>query len=144
MGTKVEEWVLQFIKSTMERLPDGDTLLPGSYIYNILGRQLHYRELSYNPDYQNITFRCRTSRGQESELTRFRDGYADWSLQVWKRGKRIVGWILVDLNIIRAWGLLEIDRRVIVNERDGSKFVSVTIKELDKHECIINAKYPWT
>ena len=48
----------------------------------------------------------------------------------------IAQWIFVDLDKLRASGLLDVDRPHIPNG-DGTFFIAITIKELRKADCII-------
>jgi hypothetical protein len=89
---------------------------------------------------ETISFRDLTIRsyknGHKTELDKLREGFGRWYLYAWTESGRITEWMLIDMNKVRATGLLE--GRVEKSNTDGqTRFVTVSLFELGENDCII-------
>lgn len=90
-------------------------------------------------EYRDFTLRVHRDKSQyETELAKIKKGYASRYLYGWTdRNHNIIHWIFVDLDKLRASGLLDKERRYIPNG-DGTYFIAIKVKEeLHKAGCII-------
>lgn len=88
--------------------------------------------------FRDFTIRTRTRYNIRTEIHKIRDGFAKWYLYAWTDAdEKIESWILVDLDMVRKYGLLDIKRDEIPNT-DGTKFISISIGELDTWGCVID------
>lgn len=87
--------------------------------------------------YRDLTLRSSLSNGAVTELVKIRDrGFADWYLYAWTNTHdMLTEWILVDLNCVRASGILSKPRKQIPNG-DGTFFISVGIPELQQADAL--------
>ena len=89
--------------------------------------------------YRDLTIRSRLESGYRTELSKIKEGFADWYLYGWldHQGK-IDEWILVDLDKARAYrgweGCKEISNTA---PYDGTYFIAIKLKNLRDHDCII-------
>lgn len=90
--------------------------------------------------FRDLTIRAQRDTGVKTELAKIKAGYASRYFYGWTDANRtIVEWILVDLDQVRAAGLLEKKRGLIPNG-DGTHFISISIKELSESGCLIASK----
>lgn len=86
--------------------------------------------------YRDLTIRSRRSSGHETELAKIQNGWAEWYFYGWLDDQeRIAEWILVDLRVLRASGLLEMPQREI-NNYNGTYFVNISLGELLSGGCL--------
>lgn len=94
---------------------------------------------------RNIPWRELTIRaychGYKTEIDKLKEGYADWYLYLWTDASdKICDWILVDIHLMRQFGLLDKDKAIKMNY-DGTGWVAFTQDELNEANAII-AKHP--
>jgi hypothetical protein len=86
-----------------------------------------------------LTLRAYRSSGAETELAKIKQGYADLYLYGWSQAKLLPEWMLVDLDKLRACGLLDRNLPVQMNEDKVTGFVYLSYRLLQHYGCIINA-----
>lgn len=89
--------------------------------------------------YRDLTMRSSRPTGIKTELQKIKEGFGDYYFYGWTKGDTIIEWMLVDLDKLRASGLLEKPRREIPNP-DGTRFITIGHSELEEHSCIIASK----
>lgn len=82
-------------------------------------------------NYRDLTIRA-FNKGLKTEIHKLRDGYCDWYLYAWENqfGK-LKEWMLININILRNSGLLDMNRPVKMNKDGATGFVSFSIRELE-------------
>lgn len=89
-----------------------------------------------NTRYRDFTIRSSAPAGLPSELDKLKDGYNDYYFYGWgKDGGELEDWILIDTHMLKESGLLE--KAIEKVNTDGSKFVFLSIDDLEKLGCII-------
>lgn len=89
--------------------------------------------------FRDFTIRSSVPSGKQTELHKLREGYGRWYLYCWRTRSGVIrDWILVDMDKMRASGLLYRERQDIKNP-DGTCFRVFTIDELRKNDCIVAA-----
>lgn len=84
--------------------------------------------------YRDVTFRARKGTA-ETELAKIRAGKGDKYLYCWSDGAQIVAWVLIDLDKLRASGLL--DNPEIRANRDGyTAFAIISAQDIYDAGCI--------
>jgi hypothetical protein len=91
--------------------------------------------------YRDLTVRSRRESGHRTELDKLRDGHCDWYFYGWAEDGLIDEWMIVDMNKVRAEGLLDKERYEISN-KDGTYFVAVSARELFDCGCIAAHELP--
>jgi len=87
--------------------------------------------------FRDLTIRAKKGYA-ETEVHKLRRGYADWYLYAWTdRQGRISEWILVDVNKMRAAGLLDENRELIMNTDGDTGFYSYPLEELDAAGALV-------
>lgn len=86
--------------------------------------------------FRDLTIRSQTRSGNKTELQKLKEGFGDWYLYGWGSNSNIDEYILVDLDRVRKFKLLEKERRQIANG-DGTYFVNIGLGELDTCGCIV-------
>jgi hypothetical protein len=93
------------------------------------------RRSRYLKDFGDITIRYSRPSGTPTEYEKIRKGFAKWFFYGWAdENDKITAWIFVDLDKLRASGLLE--NRTPVFNKDGTSFVAIPITDLEKNGCI--------
>jgi hypothetical protein len=88
----------------------------------------------------DITLRSHRPRGTETELAKIRKGFARWYLYIWaERTKTPEAWVWLDLDRVRASGLIDVDSRATWNYDMSSAFVSLDLFDLWDTQCITGA-----
>lgn len=88
--------------------------------------------------FRDFTIRSRVKSGQSTELDKLKQGYGDYYLYSWGDGEgRITEYVLIDLHQVRKSGLLDIKRPERSNG-DGTKFISISLVELKRDNCILD------
>jgi len=107
-------------------------------IIKITGGDIALRVREPNCKFRDFTVRSQTRYGNKTEIDKLKEGFGDWYLYGWGDGNSKVNeHILVDIHKLRETKLLEKNRRHIPNG-DGTKFISITIDELEQSKCIIS------
>lgn len=93
--------------------------------------------------YKDITIRCVSNKNNKTELDKIKEGYGDVYLYCWKtkEGNDIDSYVLVDLNKLRFSKILSLDREILQNTNDNTKFINLSIDELHKNKCLIKTTY---
>ncbi len=92
-------------------------------------------------DHRDLTIRSSRSSGVETELAKIKAGYAYRYFYGWiDKNNLIAEWILVDLNMVRAMGLLE-NREEIPNTDGRTAFIAISASELRDKGCLIAYKF---
>ncbi|SRR5260221_11098 len=87
--------------------------------------------------YRDFTLRVHRDSGHETELAKIKRGHATRYFYGWTdNNHNIIHWIFVDLDKLRASGLLDKDRPHIANG-DGTYFIAIKKEELYKAGCVI-------
>ncbi|MHB8842160.1 MAG: hypothetical protein ACYC56_10340 [Candidatus Aquicultor sp.] len=90
--------------------------------------------------YRDLTIRSSRPTGIKTELQKIKEGFGDYYFYGWTEGDTIIEWMLVDLDKLRASGLLEKSRREIPSP-DRTYFIAIDRNELEEHGCIIASKF---
>lgn len=116
--------------------PKEDQSEATDYTIEVRGGTVAVRVRRPNCSYRDLTVRAWRASGAETELAKLRAGFARWYLYAWATGARIIGdWILVDMNMARADGLLVPDKPIRKNPDGLTGFVSYAVTELNA--CLV-------
>jgi hypothetical protein len=101
------------------------------------------RKYEYKKKYEDITIRCESNKNKKTELDKIKEGYGDVYLYCWQTEEEndIDSYVLVDLNKLRLSNILSVDRKILANRNDDAKFITISIDELDKINCLIKTTY---
>ena len=96
------------------------------------------RAYKYFADYGDFTIRAQSKMKNKTEIHKIKEGCGDVYLYAWKNqhDTNLYCYLLIDLNKLRSSGVLYKNRRLIPNI-DGTKFISITLHELHKADCIL-------
>lgn len=92
-----------------------------------------------NQKYRDLTIRALNGRAK-TEIHKLREGFADWYLYLWTDENGVCDWILVDINKMRAAGLLNTSRAIILNKDGYTGFCTYTILELESAKALVSRK----
>lgn len=88
-------------------------------------------------DHRDLTIRSSRSSGVETELAKIKAGFAYRYFYGWTNTHNIIEeWMLVDLDKVRAMGLLE-NREEIPNTDGKTAFIAISAGELQEAGCLI-------
>lgn len=113
-----------------------DTQEATDMIIKIEGGDVALRVRDASKPYRDLTIRSKSKYGGRTEIDKIRDGFGDWYLYGWGNGGYVKEYILVDLDKVREFGLLE-GRREIPNYDGATRFINIEIGELQMCGCII-------
>lgn len=84
--------------------------------------------------YRDLTIRS-YYKGYKTELEKLRDGHGDWYLYAWEDAidDRICEYVLIDLALARTLLFTNLEEKT---NRDGSKFVIITLDQLREYGAI--------
>jgi len=119
--------------------PDDDLNRATDYKIKINSGDIAVR-IRRDTNFRDITIRA-FNNGHKTELDKIREGYCDWYLYIWTQNNRIVEWIFLDVNLMRASGLFNNDRKVTMNKDNCTGFIIYTIYELSNINGAIVANY---
>lgn len=85
--------------------------------------------------YRDLTLRASLPSGAKTELAKIKEGWGRWYLYMWVNGDRVDDWIFVDLDKLRASGLLEDKRRQ--RNPDGVTFLPLPAPKLVAAGCMV-------
>ena len=91
------------------------------------------RRIAFNK-YKDITLRSQSPHDHKTEVDKLKEGFGQVYIYGWEYGK---DWIFFDIEGLRKYKLLEIQRKQFKNE-DGHKFISIKVHELYFHNLIID------
>lgn len=86
--------------------------------------------------FRDLTIRAWRLSGAETELTKIKAGAGDLYLYAWAQGTKLPEWVLVDLDSLRASGLLE-DQSIIHNPDARTGFIAIPVSTLRLNDCVI-------
>lgn len=113
-----------------------DTQEATDMIIKIEGGDVALRVRNSNLKYRDFTIRSRSKYGGKTELDKLKEGFGDWYLYGWGAGGNVNEYVLIDLDKVRSFKLLDIDRNNISNG-DGTTFINIEIGELQMIGCIV-------
>ena len=100
------------------------------------------REQFYWIKYGDVTFRCSRPSEHSTETEKIKAGCGHWYLYAWTErfdpGK-FCAWVFLDLDKLRKHKLLDQPRESIANIDGSSDFISISLAELWKHDCVVKA-----
>lgn len=120
------------------------------YVFDWASKKIAVRRraYSYYKRFGDFTIRSSSYYGGTTEIHKIRDGFGDVYLYVWedkicekpdKNGKKrikIYYFLIVDLHQFRESGLAFQERKM-TNNGDGTGFVSYSVEELFKADCLL-------
>lgn len=105
-------------------------------VVRVHGGEIAVRLRSGKRDFRDWTIRT-VRPGMRTEIEKLRAGFARWYLCGWTQdAEGITEWVLIDLDVVRAKGLLTLRRREFANP-DGTKFVAIPVDELRRNGCVV-------
>jgi hypothetical protein len=90
--------------------------------------------------HRDFTIRAWRASGVKTEKAKILEGWGSCYLYGWTTGRQINEWILVNLDKIRESGLLLKNRQQISNKDGVTKFVTISIQELQDANAIEDSK----
>jgi len=91
----------------------------------------------------DLTLRCRRSSGAETELSKILRGCARWYLYEWVRAGKVERYVFLDMNVVRASGILERPWREIPNPDGTTWFIAIPIEELIAIGAVLSRRGEW-
>lgn len=89
----------------------------------------------------DMTIRSWRKNGSKTELAKLREGCAThYFYGKTDKNDIITQWFFVDLNKVRANGLLEKERETTINSDGETAFIIITVEELEEAGCIIDKR----
>ena len=113
-----------------------DTQEATDMIIKIEGGDVALRVRDASKPYRDLTIRSRSSNGGRTEIDKIREGFGDWYLYGWGNGGYVKEYILVDLDKVREFNLLD-SRKEIQNYDGRTKFINIEIGELQMCGCLV-------
>ena len=120
--------------------PDADVRRATDYVLKIEGSDMavRVRGPGYGARYRDWTIRAGRASGAETELSKLRRGCGRWYLYGWGDGRAdLIDWVLIDLDAVRASGILDMDWRAIRNRDGVTEFIAIPIYQLDRRGLIV-------
>lgn len=115
-----------------------DTQEATDMLIKIEGGDVALRVRNPSCKFRDFTIRSRSKYGGKTEIDKLKEGFGDWYLYGWGDGNgNILEWILIDLNKLRQFRLLDKERQENWNH-DGTKFIGIPIGELQMTGCLIS------
>lgn len=104
--------------------------------FSVRNRKYKYKK------YKDITIRCISNKNNKTEIDKIKEGCCDVYLYCWQteEGNDIDSYVLVDLNKLRRSNILSVRRKTHPNTNDNTKFINISIDELDESNCLIKTK----
>ena len=128
------------IISVREATPDEDTKRATDYVLAVDSGDIacRVRRWEYFQRFGDVTLRSSRPSGVMTEVEKLRSGWGRWYLYAWAKPSGDFGaWVFIDLDLVRASGLLGHQRQERQNRDGSSSFVSLPLAQL-KH-CIVRA-----
>ena len=114
-----------------------DTKQATDMVITVKGGDVAVRVRRPYRDFRDLTIRAWRSSGVKTELTKLKEGFADWYFYGWSDDKGgFLDWMLVDLDKLRQSGLLE-NLLMTFNTDQTTGFVSINWDELNAHGCLV-------
>lgn len=146
-----QDEVCAIVKKHLDRIisvrvasPDEDTKQATDLVIEVVSGSIAAR-VRRHTDFRDWTIRSHRRSGVTTELQKLRAGFARWYLYAWTVATgNIKDYVLIDLDRVRAIGLL--DEAWIEQSADcgNTHFISVSVTELRKEKCLVvdNCKTP--
>lgn len=94
------------------------------------------RRPGYLKAFGDVTIRYSRPTGTPTEFEKIKEGFGRWYLYAWAgKDGRFESWVFVDLNCLRASGLL--DNPEPIPNPDGTSFIAISLEDLEKAGCIV-------
>jgi hypothetical protein len=90
-------------------------------------------------DERDLTIRSWRKSGAETELSKIKAGYARWYFYGWAVTGVIKEWMIIDLDGLRASGLLDKYWRQYPNKDNSTAFIAIPRTTLKKHGLILGS-----
>ena len=108
------------------------------FVASVKGRTIAVRiRRNVANSYRDLTIRSQRPNGQETELQKIRNGFADFYLYIWTADDQILDWWLVDVGKMRDAGLFEKQRAERWNFDRSSAFVWFDKQEIQKAGALV-------
>lgn len=91
-----------------------------------------------NCSYRDLTLRASRPSGTETELAKIKAGWGRWYLYMWTKGGQAAAWIFVDMDSLRASGLL--DGAARQRNPDGVTFLPISVQALATAGCLVQSQ----
>lgn len=118
--------------------PEDDMGKATDMVIKVTGGDVAVRLRTGERPERDLTIRS-YNKGYKTELEKLRDGFGDWYFYAWfGPDNHISEWLLADINQMRISEILDVPRFEIPNG-DGTKFISITIDELQATACLITS-----
>jgi hypothetical protein len=117
------------------------------FVVRVEGGDVAVRVRSTRRDFRDVTIRTRRANGVRTELDKLRAGFARWYLCCWSDQAGLIGdWVLLDMDLVRARGLLDRHRREHTGDGGRTFFVGIPVDELRRAGCVVtdNCRSPCT
>lgn len=101
---------------------------------------LRIRPIHYLKDFNDITFRFKTQKDNDSEWHKIKKGYGDVYYFGWYEKNKVKKYIIFDLEKMRQSNMFEYDKLKLSYNKDNSSFAYYNINELIENDCIIFKK----
>lgn len=90
-------------------------------------------------DFRDWTVRSRRRSGAKTELAKLKEGFARWYFYGWAKppDARIGDYVLIDLDRVRACGLLDADRKERTGDGWETAFIAISVDELRLAACLL-------
>lgn len=120
--------------------PIEDTKYATDFVVNILNKNIAVRVRDPDCRYRDFTIRAKAEYNGRTEIHKIKEGYGDIYLYCWKdESDKINEYIIIDINELRNSNLLNIERRIIMNN-DDTGFINIGINELENENCLLVKK----
>lgn len=89
--------------------------------------------------FRDLTIRVRRRSGAKTEMAKLKEGYARWFFLGWATppDARIGDYVIIDMDRVRASGLLEVRREEHTADGGRTLFVAIKVSELRYHDCLL-------
>lgn len=109
---------------------DADMKRATDYMLRVDGGDMavRVRTPSYKDRYRDWTIRASRASGAETELSKLRDGHGRWYFYGWgKSSTELADWVLIDLDAVRACGILNDEWPLIPNVDGVTWFIAIPV-----------------
>lgn len=92
-------------------------------------------------DYQDFTIRSVSMCNKRTEYDKLKDGFGDWYIYTWDKGKKELDYIIVDIHKFRELYIDNPKQRNIPN-KDGTKFHAWKLKDIEESIIVKSVVMP--
>lgn len=116
--------------------PEADMKQATDFVVRVVGGDIAVRIRRADVPYRDLTVRS-YNNGNKTEIHKLREGYGRFYLYGWTNAQNAISeWALIDLDKVRACGVLE-NRREISNKDGRTRFIAITLAELRGRGCVV-------